>query len=124
MNSEQSLPVLPHQRLDAWRIALEFLQAVRAIADSLPRGHAHLADNMRRSAVSTSLNLAEGAGRRSKRDKANRFTIARGECGEAAAAVEIAMTLGLVQQPLAEAALELARREYAMLTGLIKRCGG
>ena len=34
------------------------------------------------------------------------------------------MTLGLVQRPLAEAALELARREYAMLTGLIKRCGG
>ena len=79
---------------------------------------------MRRSVVSTSLNLAEGAGRRSKKDKANRFTIARGECGEAAAAVEIAMTMGLVQRPLAEVALDLARREYAMLTGLIKRCGG
>ncbi len=79
---------------------------------------------MRRSAVSASLNLAEGAGRRSGKDKANRFTIARGECSEAAAAVEVAMTMKLVQRPVAEAALELAEREYAMLTGLIKHCSG
>ena len=70
------------------------------------------------------MNLAEGAGRRSKKDKANRFTIARGECGEAAAAIEIAVTMKLVPPPVAEAALDLANREYAMLTGLIKHCGG
>ena len=123
MSTEQSLPLLPHQRLDAWRIALELLQTVRAIADSLPKGHAHLADQMRPAVVSTCSNLAEAAGRRSKKDQADRFAIARGD-DEAAAAVEIAMTMGLAQQALGEAALELARREYAMLTGLIKRCGG
>ena len=53
------------------------------IADARCREHA------RKSLTSCALNLAEGAGRRSRADKSRVYSIALGELCEAAAAIEI-----------------------------------
>ena len=43
-----------HERLDVYRIAIEFLAVADVIAASLPKGRAYLADQLRRAAhVST-----------------------------------------------------------------------
>ena len=111
-----SLPSLPHHKLVAYGVARQFLRAVMAcrIADTELRSHAL------RSAKSTCLNCAEGAGRVSRADKARAFTIARAECVEAAAAVEIAADCGdCAAAPAREVAL-LADRLVAMLTRLCR----
>ncbi len=75
---------LPHHRLFADKKSLELLAAVRAaqIRD------AKLRDEALRAAKGTCLNIAEGAGRVSRGDKARAYAIARGECVEAVAATE------------------------------------
>jgi four helix bundle protein len=110
-------PQLPHHKLVAYHVAVEFLMAVKAanIRDSKLRDEAH------RAAKSTCLNTAEGAGRVTRADKARAFTIARGEAVEAVAAVEIAALADEADADAAERCVHIANRLVALLTGLIRR---
>ena len=82
---------------------------------------AKLRDEALRSAKSVCLNCAEGAGRVTRADKARAFTVARGECVEAAAAIEVAALLGDASEADAQRVAVLADRVVAMLTRLILR---
>ena len=108
--------VLPHHKLVAYRVALELLLAVKAanVRD------AKLRDEATRAAKSACLNTAEGAGRVTRADKARAFAIARGEAGEAAAAVEIAALMGDTDREAAIRCIAIAGRVVALLTGLIR----
>jgi four helix bundle protein len=107
---------LPHHRLLACGVARDLVVAVvgARIRDS------GLRDQALRAAKSTALNVAEGAGRVSAADKARAFAIARGECSEACAAVEIAAACGDASPGAAAEVGRLAARLYAMLTPLAR----
>ncbi|MBL8608966.1 MAG: four helix bundle protein [Myxococcales bacterium] len=107
---------LPHHRLVAYSVAAELLVAVRAADIRDPK----LRDQALRAAKSVCLNVAEAAGRVSHADKARIFAIARGECVEAAAAVEIAALADDTTTEAADAVVASADRVYALLTGLIR----
>ena len=109
-------PVLPHHRLVAYAVARDLLLAVRAchVRD------AKLREEALRSAKSACLNVAEGAGRVSRADKARAYAIARAEGVEAAAAVEIAALCGDAPEAAAREVLRLADRLYALLTPLAR----
>jgi four helix bundle protein len=81
---------------------------------------AKLRDEALRAAKGVGCNIAEGAGRVTRADKARAFTIARGECVEAAA-IEIAALIGAASSEDAKRVAVLADRVVAMLTGLIRR---
>ena len=108
---------LPHHKLIAYAVAVDLLRAVHGarIRD------AGLRDQAMRAAKSAGLNIAEGAGRASKPDKARAYAIARGEAGEAAAAVELAACIGAASKETADRCRALASRLVALLTGLIGR---
>jgi hypothetical protein len=53
-------------------------------------------------------------------DKARAFAIARGEAGEAAAAVEIAAPMGEADPNAAARCIQIASRLVALLTGLVR----
>ncbi|MGH7282634.1 MAG: four helix bundle protein [Polyangiaceae bacterium] len=107
---------LPHHRLEAYRVALTLLGAVR---DAQIRD-AHLRDQAMRAAKSAALNIAEANGRTSRADRARVFAIARGEAMEAAAALEIASLSGDANASAFESALPIASRLFALLTGLCR----
>ena len=109
-------PVLPHHRLRVYAIALEMLVLVRdaGIRD------AKLRDEALRAAKGACLNVAEGAARVTRADKARAYTIARGEIVEACAALEIAALLGDAREADARRVAVLADRIVAMLTRLIR----
>ena len=115
MTDPRRPPQLPHHRLVAYAIAVEFLVAIKGaqIRD------AKLRDEALRAAKSAVLNIAEGAGRFSRADKGRAFTIARGEGLEAFAALETAALLGDADDEHVRRCLPLAKRLYALLTGLI-----
>jgi four helix bundle protein len=110
------MQVLPHHKLRAFGVAKEMLLAVRA-ANIREAG---LRDQAIRAATSACLNIAEGAGRVTRADKARAYAIARGEAVEAAAAVEIAAACGTASDADLERVAALANDLIAMLTGLIR----
>ena len=116
MNASSHSPPLPHHQLRAYGTAVEFLRAVRSagVRDRELRTQAL------RAAKSVCLNLAEGAGRVTRADKARAYTIARGELVEAIAAVEIAHESGDARRDSVAQVLVIGRKLYWVLTKLIR----
>ena len=112
-NPQQSFP---HHKLIAYQLALELVKLVSGtrIAD------AQLRQQARKSAASAALNAAEGAARQTVADKARAYAIARAECCEACAAVEIASALGACSQASVDSVLVLGARVRNVLSGLIR----
>src|SRR5215475_13272442 len=73
-----------HERMDVYRRALQFVRLAASIRHGLVPGHASLADQLDRAAVSIALNIAEGAGEFARKEKApllpNRATIGDRVC--------------------------------------------
>jgi len=113
----QNTRCLPHHKLIVFGVAREMLVEIHQakIVD------AKLRDEALRAIKGVGCNIAEGAGRVTRADKARAFTIARGECVEAATAVELAALIGAMSQESASRVAVLADRVVAMLTGLIRR---
>jgi four helix bundle protein len=110
-----------HQRLDVYRVALKMASRSRELSDRVPRGYKPFADQLLRAAGHAVLLIAEGANRYTAGQKRQRYTEARGECGEVAAAVELLATMRLAPRHDAEEIENLAGRVAAMLTRLIQR---
>ncbi len=106
--------LLPHHRLRAYRVAVEFLGAVKAakIRDRADR------DQALRSAKGACRNIAEATGRVSRADQARVFGIARGEVVEAIATTEIAVESGDASRDALPRVLDRGNALYAMLTAL------
>ena len=110
-----------HHKLRAYVVAARMATAVTQLLPKVPRGYGPWVDQLRRSAGSTVGLIAEGANRRSKGHKRQRFVEARGEAGETAAWIEELERCGFIGEQEALEVLQLADEVCAMLTGLIKR---
>ncbi len=111
--------MLHFQKLDVYQRAIEFLALSRRIRAELPKGNADLADQLRRAAQSIPQNIAEGAGRATRADKAKHYTIARGSAMEVAAHLDVMRADEMIAMEHYERGLELLERIVAMLTKLI-----
>ncbi len=71
------------REMPVWKFALELSVEVFLITSNLPRAEDYgLTSQIRRSANSISANIAEGFGRKTMKDKANFYVIARGSAFE------------------------------------------
>jgi len=103
-------------RFDAYRLALEFRRSVVAW---LPLKRAELSDQLDRASISAVLNIAEGAGRSTPRERARHYTIARGSALESLACLDL---LEIERSaPETSSARESLRRLLMVLSGLIRR---
>ena len=101
--------------------ALDLAVLAKGISEQIPRGYRSLSDQLIRSGSGVVLLIAEGANRCSAAQKRQRFIEARGECGEAAATVELCERLGLISGEDCQQFQSAAGRIAAMLSGLIRR---
>ena len=113
------LAMLSFQRLDVYQRAIEFLALVYDVVDALPRGHADRADQLTRAAESVARNIAEGAGRWSEADSANRYKIARGEAMECAASLDVMRLRKVITDAQYARGGQLLEGVVAMLTKMI-----
>ncbi|MDB4965705.1 MAG: hypothetical protein JWN44_1394 [Myxococcales bacterium] len=111
----------PHDRLDAYAAAADFVVAADKIALSLPPGRGYIVNQLRRASSSIQSNLAEGAGEFSAPDKARFYRFALRSATECAAHLDQCRNLELCDARVVEAAKELLDRVIAMTTGLVKR---
>src|SRR5437588_4521455 len=77
-----------HEKLNVDQVSLAFNEWVGEFLSSVDR-KAAAKDQLDRAATSIPLNIAEGNGKFSKRDRARYFDIARGSALESAAALDV-----------------------------------
>ena len=109
-----------HERLEAYRVARQFLAVAHEIAQGMPRGAAGIADQLERAASSILLNTAEGAGRRAGKEKARFFDIARGSANECAAVLDVVELRKLATATRVGAARPLLHSAVRLLAGLAR----
>jgi four helix bundle protein len=111
--------MLDYERLDAYQCALQFA-ALFSDHRTNPRGHSELSDQLRRATISVPLNIAEGAGKTSHKERCRYHAIARGSAMECAAVVDLLRLLNLVEPKTATEAKALSVRLVAMLSKMCR----
>jgi four helix bundle protein len=109
-----------HEKLDVYRISVEFVVAANNIIEKLPKGNANLADQLHRASTSITLNIAEGAGELSRNEKIRFYRMARRSATECAGIFDICQRLNLSEEESHTKARELLIRVVSMLTKMVK----
>jgi len=111
---------LSHEKLDVYRLAIDYVVLMAPILEALPRGNAVLADQLKRASLSIPLNIAEGAGKTSAADRSRYYATARGSAMECGAILDVCRALNtLDDRRVAEGKLLLSR-VVSMLTKLCR----
>jgi four helix bundle protein len=108
-----------YRQLDVYEKARRLTRIVYEATATMPGEERYgLTAQMRRSAVSISSNIAEGAGRGSPRELSRFLTIASGSASELQCQIELAQDLGFITQESAQVLTTEAHRVRKMLWSL------
>lgn len=113
--------IFDHERLDVYRLAIEYVASSYRIAKSLKGVDRHVRDQWMRAAQSIPLNIAEGNGKQSLKDKSRFFEIARGSALECAAIHDVLQSIDAVDVVSNQIRKSNLKRIVSMLTRLIQR---
>jgi four helix bundle protein len=111
--------MLDHEKLDVYQCALR-AALVFQILQKLPRGHSELADQLKRATISIPVNIAEGAGKSSDKDRSRFHAIARGSAMECGAILDIVHLQDLPEPKTLIEAKSLLVRMVSMLSKMCR----
>jgi len=114
------METLSHEKLHVYRFSIELLTELAKVANTVPRGYASLADQLRRASTSVVLNIAEGAGKVSPADKKRFFATARGSTFECSAVLDCLQMQGIINASRLTHIRPVIARIAAMLSKLAK----
>ena len=114
-------PTFDHERLDVYRLSIEYVAFSYRIARSLSGVHRPARDQWLRAAQSIPLNIAEGNGKQSLKDKNRFFEIARGSALECASIHDVLRVCDAVDDESSRHGKSELKRIVSMLTRLIQR---
>lgn len=111
------------RNLDVWNKAVELTTYVYQITENFPKTEKYsLTSQMRRSAVSISSNIAEGAGRGSKKEFNQFLNISTGSCYELETQLTISQDLKFLNdndyEKIIEKLIEIQKMIYALRKSL------
>ncbi|HEY6069770.1 MAG TPA: four helix bundle protein [Chthoniobacterales bacterium] len=109
-----------HEKLDVYREAIAFCAWTGDLLTSIA-GKAAAKDQLDRASTSIPLNIAEGNGKFSAKDRARFLEIARGSALECAAALDVLVARKLTTPEQVEGAKENLVRIVQMLMGMLRR---
>ncbi len=111
----------PHKKLDVWKLSMEFAVRMYEVTKRFPREERfNLTDQIRRAAVSVPCNIAEGAGRQTKREFANYLHMSQGSLSELDTLLELAKRMEFLPQSEWATLDAQMERIDKMLSGLIR----
>lgn len=117
-------PTFDHERLDVYRLSIAYAAFSYKIAKSLGGSNRQAQDQWLRAAQSIPLNIAEGNGKQSLKDKNRFFEIARGSALECAAIHDVLRVCDAIDDDFNSRVKSDLKRIVSMLTGLIQRTNG
>ncbi|NOX89164.1 MAG: four helix bundle protein [Calditrichaeota bacterium] len=110
-----------HKDLDVWKDSVEFVTLIYHLSKKFPKDELYgLVNQIRRAAVSIPSNIAEGAGRRSKKDFIKFLYIALGSLSELETQIIISQNLRFLSESDSEKLLQRMFKIRSQLNGLIK----
>ena len=109
-----------HEKLDVYREAIGFCGWVGEFLAAIS-GKAAAKDQLDRASTSIPLNIAEGNGKFSAKDRARFFEMARGSALECAACLDVLLVRKLATKELVVAPKEKLARIVQMLMGLLRK---
>ena len=107
------------EKFEVYKKAKLFAKELSDVAESLPNKYSRIIDQLVRASLSIPLNIAEGAGRYSKPDKRNFYTISRGSVFECVAILDILSDKELIDMEQKEHLYEMAEELSKMISELI-----
>ena len=116
----QDTPLLDHEKLDVYRVAVEFFALALRILEVIPRQRRELRSQLERAAMSVPLNIAEGTGKPSQADRARYHAIARGSALECGALLDVCGLMGHATPIQIEDGKRMLARVVAMLTRMCR----
>ena len=119
-----SEPIFDHDRLDVYRVSIDYVAASFRLAKELNGLHRHARDQWLRAAQSIPLNIAEGNGKRSPNDRARFLDVARGSALECAAIQDVLAASGGLDAESSLVMKRKLRRIVAMLTRMAMKLDG
>jgi len=114
-------PIFDHEELDVYGLSIEYVATSFRTSEDLDGLHRHARDQWLRAAQSIPLNIAEGNGKRSLKDRNRFLEIARGSALECAAIQDILAATNGIDASTLEAGKRQLKRIVSMLTKLIAR---
>ena len=111
------MPFLTFENLKVWERSSALYGRVNSIPFT-PK-HRHLQDQLLRSSLSISSNIAEGYERMNQKEVVYFLNVAKGSCGEARSQIRIAGTFGIIDSELSKQLCAECSEISAMLYGLI-----
>ncbi len=112
-------PLFDHEKLEVYQDSLAFIAWLEPFLQKMPRTLA-ARDQLDRASTSILLNLAEGNGKFPGPDRCRFFAISRGSALECAAALDVIVAKGQLQEPTVRPGKERLRGIVSMLVGLIR----
>jgi four helix bundle protein len=104
------------EKLEIWKLSLQAIKEIKEIVKKFPREEKYvLTDQIRRAVLSIALNIAEGWGRRTKKDFGRFISNAIGSILEVIACLKIAQDLNYVNDKEVESLDELLKELYFKL---------
>jgi four helix bundle protein len=111
----------PHHNLKVWQKSRNFVKQIYQITAKLPDEEKFgLTSQMRRAAISIPSNIAEGAGRNSRKEFANFLGICQGSIAELETQILVGQDIGYFQNNSAQSLLEELDEISKMVIGLRK----
>ena len=107
-----------HERLDVYQLSLEYVTLVFRLTDGLEGSRRHARDQLLRASQSIPLNIAEGNGKGTRRDRRRFFEIARGSTLECAAIQDVLAVSAALSDEQNQTGKQILDRIAAMLTRL------
>jgi four helix bundle protein len=105
-----------HEKLDVYRISIEFTAWAFNLAKKLSGQNRHARDQLLRASQSIPQNIAEGNGKRSIKDRKRFFEIARGSAMECASILDILLVCDSIPETEIHFGKKLLHRIVAMLS--------
>ncbi len=109
-----------HEKLDVYREAISFCGWIGEFLETI-KAKTAAKDQLDRASTSIPLNIAEGNGKFSQRDRARFLEMARGSALESAACLDVLVARKLTASSAVESAKEQLARIVQMLIGLLRR---
>jgi len=120
MKSENGDHVFDFEKLEVYQLSLELLDRIFIVCRSLPRDlHYSVGDQLMRAGLSISNNLAEGVGKRSRKERAQYYGTALNSARECISMFIVLRRQSCISEEVYSELRGQGRRITAMLYGLI-----